>query len=224
MSKTISRMFRLLVRFAAGCKMAETSLPRKPQAASGDGGERLQHRVDLAFGGVRATSRIDEEVGAPALFAVRRLAGKESLQISPPSSRAGRAPVRAGFSDLRVTTTMTSKRSVAPVSKRSGTSTTTSRRPPARAFRQKRLLTLPHERMHDRLEPRQGRRIADDPLGKTRPVDGAVRRHPRKRRLDRGDRLAGIEAVDGRVGTSAPARRGARTSPRSCSFPCRSIR
>ena len=53
--------------------------------------------------------------------------------------------------------------------------------------------------MHDRLEPRERRRIADDALGKTRAIDRAVDGHARKCRFDRRDRRAAIEAVHGGV-------------------------
>ena len=121
-SKTISRMFRVLVRFASGTQDGRVVAPPKVEFS-------LRRRGEAPAGSRRPGARRRR---SPWPESTRKCARwrfsasgiwRASSAASFASVMPGRASTRARWiSGSAVTTTMTSARSAAPVSKRSGTS------------------------------------------------------------------------------------------------------
>ena len=114
----------------------------------------------------------------------------------------GRSSTRARCTSAgAVTTTTASTRLSPPVSNSSGISSTTTGAPSRFRLGQEPLLGVLHQRMHDRFEPLERRRVAHDTrapsLSRSTLPPAVV---PGKRRLDERHRLAFIEPVHGRIG------------------------
>ena len=223
MSKTISRMLRLLIRFAARTQDGQRVAPRKVRSLRRDG-ERPQDRVDLALGGCEPAPGIDEEMRAAALLRVGHLAGEQRVELllrhARPGEHARALHLWRGGHDDDDVDALRLRRSRRGAARRPATR----RRPAARAF----------ARNASSLARTSGCTIASSRASaagspttrsaSTRAIDRAVGGHAGKRRLDRRDGRAAIEPMHGRVGVVHRNAARARTSRPSCSFPCRSSR
>ena len=155
--------------------------------------------MDLGTGGIEGARAIHDEMRAGALFRIRHLPREQ--RVEPLRRHAG--PLQHARAlhlgrrrddhhriDAFLAAGLEQQRNV----EHDG----------ARAFRvsarEEPLRHRAHQRMHDRFEPLDRVRIADELFGELSAVDPAVGRHAGKRRLDRPDRLALIEPVHHRVG------------------------
>ena len=143
----------------------------------------------MPHGDRAAESGRDHHVGATTLLGVRHLLGQDSRQAGfrHPRTRHDTLPLDpCRGADHRhqvaalVTATLQQERHVQHRQFHA----------PAPARRQETGGGAPHQRMHDRLQPGQRRRVAEHPRSQGRPVDRPVAHNPRERRVDRRDRGA----------------------------------
>ena len=159
-SKTISRM-EPSDRSAAENHCAATASSQPPRESPHLRARRLN-----------SLRRIHHKIGPPALFRVRHLPRQQPFQLfQVDAALQTRARCISAGAD---TTTTASTRLSPPVSNSSGISSTTTLAPAASASVEELLLGLAHQRMHDRFEPLQRRRIAGDPLAERCAIDLAV--------------------------------------------------
>ena len=188
-SSTISRM---------------ASAPRSGESASAACGivaTARKNRLHLGARGIESVRRIHHEIGAPALFGVRHLLGQQWRRAFPASCPA--APARAAAAPRP-----------APTPPR--------RRRPARRRRSRTAAEYRAPRPSRRALPRVGQEAAARPRApadarsppaacsaggiveharrELAAIDLAVLRGARKRRFDRGHRLALVEPMHHRIG------------------------
>lgn len=151
--------------------------------------ETRDEMTDFGARFAHALSRVDHEIGAAALFTVAHLRGKDRDEFfvahSRPCKHAAALNVRRGGHDdggidVRVATAFEEQRNVER----------DDRRAVLPRLRQKCLLRLPHERMHDLFEAEASFSIAENRRAELRTIDTPGAGRARKRRLDRRKRSA----------------------------------
>ena len=203
--------------------MAAKPRPRKVRRVS-DGASARRIASTCALGGGKPAPGIDEEMRAPPLLRVGHLAGEQRREL--PSVMPGRASTRARWISASAVTTTIDVDAPRRVRSRRAAARRAARAGVPAALR--RPGTPPRSRAPaDGRSPRAAPAPRDrrDALGEPRAVDRAVDGHARETPPRSAATAApAIEAVHGRVGIVDRNAARARTSPPSCSCPCRSSR